>query len=150
MTESRDPTYHGVLIYDGKCPFCSAASTALRRVRGVGAIAWNDEPAQAFLEAQFEEVPFALVLVDSEEERVYAGRAAASELCDRAGMPVLIGDIVGENYESIADAIRSTAAGGDRDPDPYHDAYPLAPAAEERFAALAAAADGTALAVGDQ
>lgn len=149
MAEAGDPAYHGVLIYDGDCPFCSAASTALRRVRGVGAVAWNDESAQAFLEAQFEEVPFALVLVDSEEERVYAGRAAASELCDRAGMPVLVQDIVGENYESIADAIQATV-GGDRDPDPYHDTYPLAPAAAKRFPALAAAADGTTVVARDR
>lgn len=149
MVESGDPAYHGVLIYDGECPFCSAASTALRHVRGVGAIPWSDEPAQAFLEDQFEAVPFALVLVDREEERVYAGRAAASELCDRAGMPVLVQDIVGENYESIADAIR-TAAGGDRDPDPYHDTYPLTSAAAARFPALAAAANGTALVARDR
>lgn len=149
MVESGDPAYQGVLIYDGECPFCSAASTALRHVRGVGAIPWSDEPAQAFLEAQFEEIPFALVLVDREEGRVYAGRAAASELCERAGMPVLVQDIVDENYESIADAI-GTVVGQDREPDPYHDVYPLAPPAADRFPALAAAADGTALAVRDR
>lgn len=149
MVESGDPAYQGVLIYDGECPFCSAASTALRHVRGVGAIPWSDEPAQAFLEAQFEEIPFALVLVDREEGRVYAGRTAASELCDRAGMPVLVGDIVGENYESIADAIQATV-GGDRDPDPYHDTYPLAPAAADRFPALASAADSTTVVARDR
>ena len=149
MVESGDAAYHGVLIYDGECPFCSAASTALRHVRGIGAIPWSADPAQAFLEAQFEEIPFALVLVDREEGRVYAGRTAASELCDRAGMPVLVGDIVGENYESIADAIRATV-GGDRDPDPYHDTYPLEPAAADRFPALASAADGTTVVARDR
>lgn len=139
---NADLPYHGVLIYDGECPFCSAAASALRRVHGVGAIPWYDEPAQELLAAQFEEVPFALVFVDNDEGRVYAGRAAASELCERAGLPVLVRDIVGENYESIADAI-NTVVGGERDPDPYHDTYPLAPEAAERFEALAAAADST-------
>lgn len=134
--------YRGVLIYDGECPFCSAAASALRRVRDVGAVPWGDEAAQAFLVAQFEEAPFALVLADAGEERVYVGREAARELCERAGVPVLVRDIVGENYETVADAIR-TVSGLDRDPDPYHGTYPLADAARERFDALAAEASTT-------
>ncbi|WP_323191800.1 DCC1-like thiol-disulfide oxidoreductase family protein [Halostella sp. PRR32] len=134
--------YDGVLIYDGECPLCSAAATALRRLRTVGSVSWYDDAAQAFLAAQFGETPFALVFVDRETEAVYAGRAAASELCDRAGLPVLVRDIVGENYEAIADGIRSVA-GLDGSPDPYHGVYPLADDAAERFDALADAADGT-------
>lgn len=148
MDDTDQPAYHGVLIYDGECPFCSAAASALRRIRGVGAIPWYDDPAQKFLDAQFEEIPFALVFVDSEEGRVYAGRTAASELCDRAGLPVLVQDIVGQNYESIADAIGSVA-GSDRDPDPYHDTYPLAPQANERFEALAEGASSMPLVVSE-
>jgi len=128
--------YHGVLVYDGECPFCSAAASALRRVDDVGAIEWEDDPAQAFLEAQFGETPFALVFADRREERVYVGREAARELCDRAGMPVLVQDIVGDNYESLADAIR-TVSGVDGDPDPYHGEYPMADSANEAFEELA-------------
>ena len=141
-----DEEYHGVLIYDGECPLCSAAATALRRVRGVGAVSWYEPEAQSFLEAQFDEVPFAIVLADAKEGAVYTGRAAARELCERAGLPVLVSDLVDENYESIADAVR-TVAGGDRDPDPYHDVHPLADDACDRFADLAASADGTAVVV---
>jgi predicted DCC family thiol-disulfide oxidoreductase YuxK len=144
MIEADDSEYHGVLIYDGECPLCSAAATALRRLPGVGAISWYDDPAQEFLAAQFEEVPFALVFVDSEEGRVYAGRAAASELCERAGLPVLVQDIIGENYEEIADAI-GTVVGQDRDPDPYHDRYPLTAGAGKRFEALSREAESTAV-----
>ncbi|MFB6103061.1 MAG: DUF393 domain-containing protein [Haloplanus sp.] len=134
--------YHAVLIYDGDCPFCSAASSALRRLDGVGVVPWEDEAAQSFLEAQFGEVPFALVFVDPREETVYVGREAASELCDRAGLPVLVRDIVGDNYESIADAIR-TVTGADGDVDAYHDTVPLAADALNRFPALAANAAST-------
>lgn len=144
MADSADLEHHGVLIYDGECPLCSAASSALRRIPGVGAIPWYDDPAQEFLAAQFDEVPFALVFVDNEEERVYAGRAAARELCERAGLPVLVQDIVGENYESIADAI-GTVVGQDRDPDPYHDSYPLTAEAGKRFEALSREAESTAV-----
>lgn len=134
--------YHAVLVFDGDCPFCSAAASALRRLPGVGAVAWNDDAAQAFLAAQFGEAPFALVLADTETERVYVGREAARELCDRAGMPALVQDVVGDNYESIADAIR-TVTGVDGDPDPYHGVYPLADDARDRFDALAASAGHT-------
>jgi hypothetical protein len=128
--------YHGVLIYDGECPFCSAAATALRRVEAVGAIEWADDPARAFLEAQFGETPFALVFADRGEERVYVGREAARELCDRAGMPVLVQDIVGDNYESLADAIR-TVTGMEGEHDPYHGEYPMAEGAKAVFGDLA-------------
>nr|WP_223301806.1 DCC1-like thiol-disulfide oxidoreductase family protein [Haladaptatus sp. R4] len=94
--------YHAILVFDGDCPFCSAAASVLRRVRGVGAIPWDAEAAQSFLEAQFDATPFALVFADNEEGRVYVGREAARELCERAGVPVLIRDVVGDNYESIA------------------------------------------------
>lgn len=132
--------YSGVLIYDGECPLCSAAASALRRLPDVGSVAWEDEAAGAFLEAQFDDRPFALVFVDGADGRVYAGREAATELCDRAGMPVLVQDVVGGNYETMADAIR-TVAGVQRDPDPYHGVYPLAEDAESAFEDLARAAD---------
>lgn len=136
--------FHGVLIYDGDCPFCSAASTALRHVDGVGAVAWDEDAAQAFLKAQFDDVPFALALVDREAGAVRVGRDAARDLCERAEMPVLVQDIVGDNYESIADAIR-TVAGTDREPDPYHGTYDLSDAARGRYDHLAAAATTTTI-----
>ena len=145
---SREPLlpcmsdYDAVLVFDGDCPFCSAAASALRRLRDVGAISWEDDAAQSFLEAQFGGTPFALVLADRRTETVYVGREAARELCDRAGMPTLVQDIVGENYESIADAIR-TVTGVDGDPGPYHGTYPLAEEADAAFDRLAVDAGHT-------
>lgn len=135
----EDPVRSAVVVYDGDCPFCDAVATALRRLPDAGAVQWDAEPAQAFLSAQFDEVPYATFLVDADEGRVYAGRAAAREVCERAGMPVLLQDVVGDNYERLSDAVRSVA-GLDRDPDPYHEGYPLADEARERVPALAAAA----------
>lgn len=139
LSRDRPTEPHGVLVYDGECPSCSAASTALRRLPGIGAISYHEEPAQRFLAAQFGDAPFALVFVDVNEERVYVGREAARELCDRAGLPVLVADIVGERYETVADAVRAVS-GVDREPDPYHDVVPLAAAAREAFDDLADAA----------
>ena len=132
-----DPPYTTVLVYDGDCPFCSAAATAMRQLPSVGAVAWNEPAAQTFLEAQFGDVPFALFLADVEAETVWAGREAASELCDRGGMPVLVQDIVESGYERAVDAIR-TVSEHDREVDPYHGAHLLSSAARDAFAELAA------------
>jgi len=142
MSVDEAADYRAVLIYDGDCPFCSAASSALRRLEAVGVVPWQDEAAQTFLDAQFGDAPFALVFVDPNEGTVYVGREAARELSDRAGLPALVQDLVGDNYESIADAIR-TVTGTDRSVEAYHDTLPLADAARERYPALAANAAST-------
>jgi len=69
-----------VLIFDGDCPYCSVAAVALRRLEGVAAVPWEADPVGPFLDAQFGSRPFAMVLVDPGEGRVYAGRSAAEEL----------------------------------------------------------------------
>lgn len=137
-----DQPFTGILLYDGDCPFCSAASTAMRQLEAVGVVRWDDPASQAFLEAQFDDTPFALFFADGEAARIWAGRAAARELCTRAGMPVLVQDIVDDSYETVADAIRFVS-GVDRDVDPYHDDYPLTDAARERFDDLVERASAT-------
>lgn len=136
-TPARD--VRSVLIYDGECPYCSIAASAVRRLEDVVLVSWYDAAAQSFLSAQFDEVPFAMVLVDVGEDRVYAGKSAAQELADRAGTPGLVGSLVRDNYERIAAAV-GRASGRGREADPYHDQYPLEESAAERFDELATAA----------
>lgn len=69
LPEDRSTEYHRVLIYDGECPSCSAAATALRRNPDFRAVSHHEEPAQRFLAEQFDDVPFALVFVDSTRTR---------------------------------------------------------------------------------
>jgi len=144
LSNVTDPEYDGVLIYDGDCPFCSAASSALRRADNVGAVAHGDDAATAFLDAQFDDAPFALVFADRQTECVYVGRDAARELCDRAGVPVLVQDVVGENYETVADAVR-TVVGADRNPDPFHGTYEFSAGAAETYGPLESAAGSMTL-----
>jgi hypothetical protein len=129
-----------VLIYDGECPYCSIAATALKQLDDVEAISWYDDAAQEFLAAQFDDVPFAMVLADDREGRVYAGRAAAQELADRAGMPGLVGSLVRDNYETIARVV-GVASGRGRDPDDVHSRYRMRPNAADHFDALVANAE---------
>ncbi|MFW5917421.1 MAG: DUF393 domain-containing protein [Halorubrum sp.] len=117
-----------VLIFDGDCPYCSVAALALRRLEGVAAVPWGADPVGPFLDAQFGSRPFAMVLVDPAERRVYAGRSAAEELAERAGTPGIVGGLVRDNYDRIADVV-GTLSGRDRDPDEFHAVYRLTDAA---------------------
>lgn len=141
MSGSRDETVtQSVLIYDGECPYCSVAAVAVRKLEDVRVISWYDDAAQALLKAQFDDVPFAMVLVDADQARVYAGRSAAQELADRAGTPQLVGSLVRDNYERIAHTV-GRVSGREREPDAYHGEYPLSDGAEATFDALATAAN---------
>ena len=131
--------YDAVLIYDGECPYCSVAARTLEALDRVGAISWYDDDAQALLDAQFGETPFAMFLVDRRRNRVYAGRSAAEELANRAGTPGIVGSLVRENYDRIAKVV-GVASGRGRDPDDYHEIYPLGDDAAGLFDPLAAAA----------
>jgi len=133
------PEYDAVLIYDGECPYCSVAATALKRLDDIAAISWYDDSVAPFLDAQFDAEPFAMFLVDPSEDAVYAGREAARELSDRAGMPGTLSGLVRDNYEKIASVV-GLASGRGRDPDPYHDVYDLTEAARECYRDLSAAA----------
>jgi predicted DCC family thiol-disulfide oxidoreductase YuxK len=129
--------FESVLIYDGECPYCSVAARALERVENIGAISWYDDAAQSFLQAQFGATPFAMVLVDTSEQRVYAGQSAAEELTQRAGLPELVGSLVRDNYETIARVV-GLASGRGRDPDDVHERYDLTADGADAFGALAA------------
>lgn len=147
MSEQQSADPSAVLVYDGDCPYCTVAAGAMERARDVGAVSWYDDPAQAFLRAQFpdhdgpetEGVPFAMFLVDPDEDRVYGGRAAARELAERAGLPGPVGGAVSDNYERIASLV-GTLSGREREAAPYHDTYELREAARERFEPMAAIA----------
>jgi predicted DCC family thiol-disulfide oxidoreductase YuxK len=127
--------YEAILVYDGECPYCSVAARALRELEDVGAISWYDDAAQSFLRRQFGEAPFAMVLVDRREGRVYAGRSAAEELAERAGTTGIVSSLVRDNYERIAKVV-GAASGRGRDPDDYHETYDLTDDAAARFDAL--------------
>ena len=125
-----------VLIYDGDCLYCSGAAKALRRLGGVGSIPWEHEAAQTFLEEQFGEVPFAMFLVDLDIEVVYAGRSAAKELADRAGLPSLASALVSEEYDTISKVV-GVASRREREPDDYHSVYDLRDGARDSARRLA-------------
>ena len=141
-TDHAEPAYEAVLIFDGECPFCSAAATSLRQLPEVGVVEWNDDAAQQFLAAQFDDSPFALVLVDGRADRLWSGPAAAGELCGRAGIPTLVQDIVADNFERVGDAVRGVA-GSKRQPADLDGTRSLNAAAAAEYQTLAANARRT-------
>jgi hypothetical protein len=129
-----------VLIYDGDCVYCSAAAKALHRLGDVDGLPWEDETAQRFLRSQFGEEPFAMFLVDLDEGNVYAGRTAAGELAERAGMPSLASDLVVSEYGGISKVV-GVASRREREPDDYHGVYDLRERARTDAEALAEASE---------
>ncbi len=128
-----------VLIYDGNCFSCSAASKAIEKLKDVSIIPWQDTESQEFLRAQFGEVPMAMFLVDSEEGNIYGGKAAAEELSRRASMPSLLEKLVSEEYTTIA-KITGILSGRETSTDDFHEVYQMRADAEELFNELQTAA----------
>jgi len=121
--------FDAVLLYDGDCPFCTAAARAVATLDRVGIVAWESAAAQAFLDAQCASVPFTLVFIDRAAGTVSFGRDAARAVADRAGLPSLVGAATERRYESIATAVQ-TVSGTDRPFDAVHGQAPLVSAAE--------------------
>lgn len=80
-----------------------------------------------------------MVLVDVGEGTVYAGRSAAKEIADRAGMPSLASDLVSAEYDTISKVI-GVASRREREPDDYHSIYDLRNGTDAEVQALTDAA----------
>lgn len=127
--------YDSVLIYDGDCPYCSITGKAIRRLDDIGIVPWQEDESKEFLRAQFGSVPFAMFLVDARGNKIYAGKAAARELSERAGLPRLVNEIVEGEYENIASVV-GLASGRTRDVDNYHGVYTISESALKEFDSL--------------
>jgi hypothetical protein len=136
--------YEAVLIYDGDCTVCDATSRAAEVVADVGVVPWQDEPAQRFLREQFGQAPFAMFLVEPEEERVYAGESAARALADRAGMPGVVSEVLEHSYDDVADIV-GIVTQRDRDVDDHDDVYVMRDGAADACPALLDRAGDVAL-----
>lgn len=131
----RSVEYDSIVLYDADCPYCSAATKALRHIDDLGAVSWDEAAAQSFLEAQFGETPFAIMLVDTTDDRVYAGKSAARELARRAGLPDLLSEFVESEFDRI-EAVVDKLGGHDEDVDEFHGEYELTEQGRDRFQEL--------------
>lgn len=80
-----------LVVYDGSnSVFRAAAEAATGGTTDVRAVRWDAEPVQAFLEAQFDDRPFAFIVVD--DDTVHVGDATVEWLLDRADVAPAIVD----------------------------------------------------------
>ncbi len=134
-------SFTGVVIFDGDCPVCSRTAGVIRRMDDVGIISWGDERAQAFLDAEFDDIPFSLVFADIEGETIYIGEAAARVLSERAGVPSMVSTFLEDHYHTMATALQRTVGSG-VDPDPVGGRFELtARKAYESMASRAVSVD---------
>lgn len=74
-----------LLVYDGSNPlFRAAAEAATGGSEDLSAVRWDADPVQAFLQAQFDDRPFAFIVVDGDS--VHVGEAAVEWLAERSAV----------------------------------------------------------------
>ena len=74
-----------LLIYDGSNPlFRAAMEAATHRSDEVVAVRWDAEPIQAFLDAQFDDRPFAFIFVEGDS--VHVGEETVGRILGRLGV----------------------------------------------------------------
>ncbi|MFB6117983.1 hypothetical protein [Halosegnis sp.] len=79
MTDGARP----LLVYDGSRRLFRRVAERLTADSDLQTVSWDAEPVQAFLEAQFDDRPFAFILVEGDQ--VHAGQTAVARLLRRSG-----------------------------------------------------------------
>jgi hypothetical protein len=93
-----------LVVYDGSNSlFRAAAEAATRQSDDVRAVRWDAEPVQAFLEAQFDDRPFAFIVVDGDV--VHAGEATVEWLLDRTDVGTAVAESLTRAYATGGDAV---------------------------------------------
>jgi hypothetical protein len=115
-----------ILVYDaGAAPFRAVADRLASRSEGLVPVAWGSEPVQAFLEAQFGERPFSLVLVEGSS--VHVGETAVDRLLDGWGVDPTVATLLTRLYPPVAGPFGRVFHG--REPADLHGTFPLSDAA---------------------
>ena len=92
------------LVYDGRNRlFRAAAKQVARLSEDLRLVPWRSKSTRKFIEAQFGDHLFVLVLIDPEADKVHAGGEAVCRLlCDR-GVPQRLVDAAQRTYEVVGD-----------------------------------------------
>jgi len=115
-----------LLIYDGSnALFRAVAELLAGRADGLVPVAWGSEPVQAFLEAQFDDRPFAFILVDGSS--VHVGEAAVDRMLRDRGVDPAVASALERLYPPVAAPFGRAVHG--REPADLHGTFPLTDAA---------------------
>lgn len=120
-------------MYDGsREPFRAAARAFERGSDGFRLARWESEPIQAFLAAQFDDPPFALLVVEGDS--VHVGDAAVERVLEREGAPQALADLVAGAYPTVAGPFGRLVHG--RAPADRHETVALTDEAREHLRPL--------------
>lgn len=119
-----------LLVYDGSNALFRAAAELLAcRTDGLVPVPWGSERVQKFLEAQFDDRPFAFMLVD--ETSVHVGAASVDRVLRDRGVDPAVASLLERLYPPVAGPFGRAVHG--REPADIHGSFPLADAAREHL-----------------
>ncbi|MEF8786116.1 MAG: hypothetical protein V5A45_09305 [Haloarculaceae archaeon] len=119
-----------LLIYDGSnSVFRSAADAVSRRLSGVKLVPWQSGAVQRFLDAQFDDRPFAFILIDGDS--VHVGADTVERVLEKQQVNRAVVDFVTRTYPSAAGPFGRVVHGAE--PADLHDTFALTAAAREHL-----------------
>ncbi len=122
-----------LLIYDGSnSVFRAAADTVSRLLSGIQLVSWQSDTIQRFLDAQFDDRPFAFILID--DESVYVGADTVERVLENQQVNQVVVDFVTRTYPTAAGPFGRVVHGGE--PADLHDTFALTAAAREHIEPL--------------
>lgn len=90
-----------LLVYDGSTDlFRRAAETVTRCAPEITPVPWESEAIQAFLQAQFDDLPFAFILIEGES--VHVGEAAVKEALEGLDVAAPVARLAERVYPTAA------------------------------------------------
>jgi hypothetical protein len=116
-----------LLIYDGSNSlFRSAADAVSRRLSGIKLVPWQSDAVQQFLDAQFDDRPFAFILVDGDS--VYVGADTVERVLEKQQVNSAVVDFVTRTYPTAAGPFGRVVHGGE--PADIHETFSLTESAQ--------------------
>jgi hypothetical protein len=111
-----------ILVYDDSTEWLRAAADLVASAEDVKAVPWETAAVQAFLDAQFDDRPFALCLIEADE--VHVGKAAVEHLLEGYGVDEELTRLIKRAYPPFSAPFGRLVHG--REPADLHGTFPLA------------------------
>ena len=122
-----------LLVYDGSTDlFRRAAETVTRCGTDITPVPWESESIQAFLRAQFDDPPFAFILIEGES--VHVGEAAVKEALEGLDVASPVARLAEQVYPTAAGPFGRLVHG--QAPADVHGTFPLTEAAKTHIEPL--------------
>jgi hypothetical protein len=111
-----------LLVYDGSTDlFRRAAETVTRCATDITPVPWESDAIQAFLRAQFDDPPFAFILIEGES--VHVGEAAVKEALEGLDVAAPVARLAEQVYPTAAGPFGRVVHG--QVPADIHGTFPL-------------------------